>query len=309
MSRTNGRRTDKSSYSNPKSKARSRKEHSKKIENKQYQSSTKQINKKSENKENKKIKVKMTSTYGNVCKKLPEAKTIITTDNFNKLYIEIPVVIKWYHRLSKKSTQIIVNFFTTNPWALEMFRQKYSEYFIEKFKHTDENVKHMLKSLIKHNFNHKEFYIKDYFSFGISISDVFFCKKDLANGKKEWVFVMHFEDLYDSYAAYYKQQHCNIPYSININHLIYKDTDCRKESNVGNYGSVNSRFAIVKVNPCKYTSYPIPANLGVKHVLYINDKNKRKAMDKNYGYVEHQFNKVVIKEIPLISTPVSTKRK
>ena len=46
MSRTNGRRTDNSSYSNPKSKARSRKEHSKKIENKQYQTSTKQMNKK-----------------------------------------------------------------------------------------------------------------------------------------------------------------------------------------------------------------------------------------------------------------------
>ena len=103
MSRTNGRRTDKSSYSNPKSKVRNRKEHSKKIENKQYQSSTKQINKKSENKENKKIKAKTQSTYGNVCKKLPEAKTIIDTDYFNELYIEIPVVMKWYHRLSKKS--------------------------------------------------------------------------------------------------------------------------------------------------------------------------------------------------------------
>ena len=74
MSRTNGRRTDKSSYSNPKSKARSRKEHSKKIENKQYQSSTKQMNKKSVSNENKKFKVKMSSTYGKVCKKLPEAK-------------------------------------------------------------------------------------------------------------------------------------------------------------------------------------------------------------------------------------------
>lgn len=306
MSRTNRKRTDNSSYSNPKSKARSRKEHSKKIENKQYQSFAKQINKKSENK---KTKVKMTSAYGKVCKKLPEAKTIIATDYFEKLYIEIPVAMKWFHRLSKKSTQLIVNFFTTNPWALEMFRQKYSEHFIEKFKHTDENVKHMLKSLIKHNFNHKEFYIKDYFSFGISISDVFFCKKDSTNGKKEWVFVMHLADLYDSYAAYYKQQHSNIPYSIDINHLIYKYTDCRKESNIGNYGSINSRFAIINVSPCKYTPYPIPYNLGVKYILYINNKNKRKAMDKNYDYVKHQFNKVVIKSIPLISTPVSTKRK
>ena len=50
MSRTYRKRTDNLSYSNPKSKARSRKEHSKKIENKQYQTSVKQINKKSENK-------------------------------------------------------------------------------------------------------------------------------------------------------------------------------------------------------------------------------------------------------------------
>lgn len=309
MSRTNGRRTDKSSYSNPKSKARSRKEHSKKIDNKQYQSSTKQTNKKSVSNENKKYKVKMSSTYGKVCKKLPEAKTVIATDYFEKLYIEIPVAMKWYHRLSKKSTQLIVNFFETNPWALEIFRQKYNDHFVEKFKHTDENVKRMLKSLIKHNFNRKRFYAKDFLSVDITIRDVFFCKKDSANGKKEWVFVMNLADLYDSYAAYYKQQHGNIPYSIKINHLIYKNTDYRKESNVGNYGSINSRIAFVNANPCKYTPYPIPYNLGVKYVLYINNKNKRKAMDKNYDYVEHQFNKVVIKEIPLISTPVSTKRK
>ena len=306
MSRTNGRRTDKSSYSNPKSKARSRKEHSKKIENKQYQSSTKQLNKKFENK---KVKVKISSTYGKVCKKLPEAKTIIATDYFEKLYIEIPVVMKWYHRLSKKSTQLIINFFETNPWALEIFRQKYDNYFVEKFKNTDECIKHMLKSLIRHNFNRKRFYAKDFLSFDITIRDVFFCKKDSANGKREWVFVMNLEDLYDSYADYYKQKHGNIPYSIKINHLIYKDTDHRKESNVGNYGSINSRIAFVNANPCKYISYPIPANLGIRYVLYINDKNKRKAMDKNNDYVEHQFNKVVIKEIPLISTPVSKKRK
>ena len=62
MSRTNGRRTYKSSYSNPKSKARSRKEHSKKIDSKQYQAYSKQTNKKSVSNENKKYKVKMSST-------------------------------------------------------------------------------------------------------------------------------------------------------------------------------------------------------------------------------------------------------
>lgn len=309
MSRTNGRRTYKSSYSNPKSKARSRKEHSKKIDSKQYQAYSKQTNKKSVSNENKKYKVKMSSTYGKVCKKLPEAKTIIATDYFEKLYIEIPVAMKWYHRLSKKSIQLIVNFFETNPWALEIFRQKYNDHFVEKFKHTDENVKRMLKSLIKYNFNRKRFYAKDFLSVDITIRDVFFCKKDSANGKKEWVFVMNLADLYDSYAAYYKQQHGKIPYSIKINHLIYKDTDHRKESNVGNYGSVNSRIAFVNANPSYKYIHPIPANLGIRYVLYINNKNKRKAMDKNYDYVEHQFNKVVIKEILLISTPVSTKRK
>ena len=309
MSRTYRKRTDNSSYSNPKSKARSRKEHSKKIENKQYQTSTKQMNKKSENKENKKIKVKTPSIHGKVCRKLPEAKTIIATDYFEKLYIEIPVAMKWYHRLSKKSTQLIVNFFEVNPWALEIFRQKYNDHFVEKFKHTDEDIKYMLKSLIKHNFNRKRFYAKDFLSVDITIRDVFFCKKDSANGKREWVFVMNLADLYDSYAAYYKQQHGNIPYSVKINHLIYKDTDHRKELNVGNYGSINSRIAFVNANPCKYIPYPIPANLGIRYVLYINNKNKRKAMDKNCDYIKHQFNEVVIKEIPLISTPVSKKRK
>ena len=183
MSRTNGRRTDKSSYSNPKSKARSRKEHSKKIENKQYQSSTKQMNKKSASNENKKYKVKMSSMYGKVCKKLPEAKTIIDTDYFNELYIEIPVVMKWYHRLSKKSVQLIVNFFISNTWALEIFRQKYSEYFVEKYKYTDENIKYMLKRIIKHNFNHGKFF--KYNLSDLTKRDVFFYKTIFSNGKKK----------------------------------------------------------------------------------------------------------------------------
>ena len=306
MSRTNGRRTDKSSYSNPKSKVHNRKEHSKKIENKQYKSSTKQINKKSENKENKKIKAKTQSTCGNVCRKLPEAKTIIDTDYFNELYIEIPVVMKWYHRLSKKSVQLIVNFFTLNPWALEILRQKYSEYFVEKYKHTDENIKHMLKSLIKHNFNHGKFLNNGNF-IGLLMRDIFFYKKIFSNGKKGWTFVMNVEDLYDSYAAYYKQVNGKIPYSIKINHLIYRNTDDKKEKNIG-YGD-NIRFIFTVVINNNRISKPIPYNLGVKYVLYINNKNKRKAMDKNYDYIEHQFNKVVIKEIPLISTPVSKMRK
>ena len=303
MSRTNGRRTEKSSYSNPKSKVRNRKEHSKKIENKQYQSSTKQINKKSENK---KIKAKTQSTCGNVCRKLPEAKTIIDTDYFNELYIEIPVVMKWYHRLSKKSVQLIVNFFTLNPWALEILRQKYSEYFVEKYKHTDENIKHMLKSLIKHNFNHGKFFNNGNF-IGLLMRDIFFYKKIFSNGKKGWTFVMNVEDLYDSYAAYYKQVNGKIPYSIKINHLIYRNTDDKKEKNIG-YGD-NIRFIFTIGINNNIISNPIPSNLGVKYVLYINNKNKRKAMDKNYDYIKHQFNKVVIKEIPLISTPVSKKRK
>ena len=307
MSRTNGRRTDKSSYSNPKSKVRNRKEHSKKIENKQYQSSAKQMNKKSENKENKKIKAKTSSTHGKVCRKFPEAKTIIDTDYFNKLYIEIPVVMKWYHRLSKKSVQLIVNFFTLNPWALEILRQKYSEYFVEKYKHTDENIKHMLKSLIKHNFNHDKFFnignLKD-----SSMRDIFFYKKILYNGKKELTFAMNLADLYDSYAAYYKQENGKIPYSIKIDHLIFRNTDFKKEKNICCYGD-NIRFIFANVDNNNCIFKPIPYNLGVKYILYINNKNKRKAMDKNYGYVEHQFNKAVIKEIPLISTPVSKKRK
>ena len=306
MSRTNGRRTDKSSYSNPKSKVRNRKEHSKKIENKQYQSSTKQINKKSENKENKKVKAKTSSTHGKVCRKFPEAKTIIDTDYFNELYIEIPVVMKWYHRLSKKSVQLIVNFFTLNPWALEILRQKYSEYFVEKYKHTDENIKHMLKSLIKHNFNYGKFFNNGNF-IGLLMRDIFFYKKIFSNGKKGWTFVMNVEDLYDSYAAYYKQVNGKIPYSIKINHLIYRNTNDKKEKNIG-YGD-NIRFIFTVVINNNILSKPIPYNLGVKYVLYINNKNKRKAMDKNYDYIEHQFNKVVIKEIPLISTPVSKKRK
>ena len=303
MSRTNGRRTDKSSYSNPKSKARSRKEHSKKIENKQYQSSTKQINKKYENK---KIKAKTPSIHGKVCRKLPEAKTIIDTDYFNKLYIEIPVVMKWYHRLSKKSVQLIVNFFTLNPWALEILRQKYSEYFVEIYKHTDENIKHMLKSLIKHNFNHGKFFNNGKL-IGLLMRDIFFYKKIFSNGKKAWTFVMNVEDLYDSYAAYYKQANGKIPYSIIIEHLIYRNTDNKKEKNIG-YGN-NIRFIFTVVINNNRISKPIPSNLGVKYVLYINNKNKRKAMDKNYNYIEHQFNKVVIKEIPLISTPVSKNKK
>ena len=302
MSRTNGRRTDKSSYSNPKSKARSRKEHSKKIENKQYQTSAKQMNKKSENK---KVKVKTPTTHGKVCRKLPEAKTIIDTDYFNKLYIEIPVVMKWYHRLSKKSVQLIVNFFTLNPWALEILRQKYNEYFIEKYKHTDENIKHMLKRIIKHNLNHGKFF--KYNLTSLTKRDIFFHKKIFSNGKKAWTFVMNIEDLYDSYAAYYKQVNGKIPYSIKINHLIFKNTDFEKEKNIGYGDNIRFIFTVVINNNC--ISKPIPYNLGIKYVLYINNKNKRKAMDKNYGYIEHQFNKVVIKEIPLISTPVSTKRK
>ena len=305
MSRTNGRRTDKSSYSNPKSKARSRKEHSKKIENKQYQTSVKQMNKKSVKTENKKVKAKTPSTYGKVCRKLPEAKTIIDTDYFNKLYIEIPVVMKWYHRLSKKSVQLIVNFFTLNPWALEILRQKYNEYFIEKYKHTDENIKHMLKRIIKHNFNHGKFF--KYNLTSLTQRDVFFYKKIFSNGKKAWTFVMNVEDLYDSYAAYYKQVNSKIPYSIEINHLIFKNTDFEKEKNIGYGDNIRFIFTVVINNNC--ISNPIPDNLGVKYVLYINNKNKRKAMDKNYNYIEHQFNKVVIKEIPLISTPVSKKRK
>ena len=302
MSRTNGRRTDKSSYSNPKSKARSRKEHSKKIENKQYQSSSKQMNKKSENK---KVKVKTTSTHGKVCRKLPEAKTIITTDYFNELYIEIPVVMKWYHRLSKKSVQLIVNFFISNTWALEIFRQKYSEYFVEKYKYTDENIKHMLKRIIKHNFNHGKFF--KYNLSDLTKRDVFFYKTIFSNGKKGWAFVMNVEDLYDSYAAYYKQANGKIPYSIKINHLIFKNTDFYKEKNIGYGDNIRFIFTVVINNNC--ISTPISYNLGVKYVLYINNKNKRKAMDKNCNYIEHQFNKVVIKEIPLISTPVSKKRK
>ena len=105
MSRTNGRRTDKSSYSNPKSKVRNRKEHSKKIENKQYQSSTKQINKKSENKGNKKIKAKTQSTCGNVCRKLPEAKTIIDTDYFNKLYIDKKIYYLYISKNRNRDTK------------------------------------------------------------------------------------------------------------------------------------------------------------------------------------------------------------
>lgn len=307
MSRTNGKRTDKSSYSNPKSKARSRKEHSKKIENKQYKSSAKQINKKSENKENKKYKVKMSSIYGKVCKKLPEAKTIITTDYFNELYIEIPVVMKWYHRLSKNSKQLIVNFFTENQWALEILRQKYSEYFVEKYKHIDENIKHMLKKIIKHSFNHGKFINIDKFN-GLISRDIFFYKNKFSNKKTKWFFVMNVEDLYDAYAAYYKQVKGNIPYSIKINHLIYKNT--YKENDIGSYGNMNMRFIFTIVNNTDCISKPIPDNLGVKYILYINDKNKRKAMDKNYDYVKQQFNKVVIKEIPLISTTqVSKKRK
>lgn len=303
MGRTNGRRTDKSSYSNPKSKARSRKEHSKKIDNKQYQSSTKQMNKKSVSDENKKYKVKISSTYGKVCRKLPEANTVIATNDFEKLYIEIPVAMKWYHRLSKKSTQLIVNFFETNPWALEIFRQKYDYCFMEKDMQKD--IKIMLKKIIKHNFNHGKFFNKD-----PKARDVFFYKKILSNGKRKWAFVMNIADLYDSYAANCKQTTGKIPYSIKIHHLIYRNTDVRKEKNVGLEFNISSRFAFVEfINNWDYISKPIPANLGVRYVLYINNKNKRKAMDKNYDYVEHQFNKVVIKEIPLISTPVSTKRK
>lgn len=307
MSRTNGRRTDKSSYSNPKSKVRNRKEHSKKIENKQYQSSTKQMNKKSENKENKKIKVKTPSSiHGKVCRKLPEAKTIIATDYFNELYIEIPVVMKWYHRLSKKSVQLIVNFFISNTWALEILRQKYSEYFVEKYKHINENINHMLKKIIKHNFNHGKFFNNGKLT-GLLMRDIFFYKKIFSNGKKAWTFVMNVEDLYDSYASYYKQINGKIPYSIKINHLIFKNTVFTKEKNIGYVDNIRFIFTIADNNNC--VSKPIPDNLGVKYILYINNKNKRKAMDKNYNYIEHQFNKVVIKEIPLISTPVSKKRK
>ena len=307
MSRTNRKRTDNSSYSNPKSKARSRKEHSKKIENKQYRTSSNQINKKSENKNNKNIKEKTSSIHRKVCRKFPEVNTIIATDRFNKLYIEIPVVMKWYRRLSKKSIQLIVNFFILNPWALEIFRQKYSEYFVEKYKHTDENIKHMLNRIIKHNFNHGKFFnignLKD-----SSMRDIFFYKKILYNGKKELTFAMNLADLYDSYAAYHKQENGKIPYSIKIDHLIFRNTDFKKEKNIGCYGD-NIRFIFANVDNNNCIFKPIPYNLGVKYILYINNKNKRKAMDKNYGYVEHQFNKAVIKEIPLISTPISAKRK
>lgn len=298
MSRTNGRRTDKSSYSNPKSKARSRKEHSKKIANMQYQSSSKQMNKKSASDEHKKVKVKMSSIYGKVCKPImPEANTIITTNHFDDLYIEIPVVMKWYHRLSKKSSQLIVNFLKSNPWALLIFYQKYNEHF-------EEDFENMLKSIIKHNFNHGKFFSKD-----LSARDIFFHQKIFSNGKKEWVFMMNIADLYDSYATYCKRKNGNIPYFIRINHLIYKNTDNKKEKNVGNYDNIYTRFAFTIVNNNEHIIKPIPDNLGVNYILYINNKNKRKAMDKNHDYIEHQFNKVVIKEIPLISTPVSTKRK
>ena len=131
-------RSNSNSYSNPKNKARSRKEHAKKMENKKYQNdSGKQNVKKTENRKNEKYKVKMSSMYGKVCNE-PDVNTIITTNNFNELYIEIPVVMKFYHRLSKKSLKLIVNFFVTNRWALELFFQKFNDVAWKEFSYPAE---------------------------------------------------------------------------------------------------------------------------------------------------------------------------
>lgn len=303
-------RSNSNSYSNPKNKARSRKEHAKKMENKKYQNDSNRQNiKKTENRKEEKYKVKMSSIYGKQCE--PEVNTIITTDCFNELYIEIPVVMKWYHRLSKKSLKLIENFLMTNRWALELFFQKFNDVVWKELTYSsDKGIKILLKSIIKHNFNHGTFYRKDiFFNAGINTGDVFFYKRDAVNKKKEWAFVLNIANLYDAYAKYCKRAFGYIPYSLNINHLIYRNTDYKKEQNVGNYGSINSRFAIIKANDHEYIPYPIPNNLGVKYVLYINNKSTRKAMDKNENYVDHQFNKVGIKEIPLVSTPVSSKKK
>ena len=311
MSKTSGRNRN-GSYTNPKSKDRSRKEHAKKIENQKYQqSSNNKENKKStNNNEKKKIKVKMSSTYGKVCRKTPEAKTIISTDNFTNLHIEIPVTMKSFNRLSKQSKTLIYNFINANPWTWDLFIQKCLDHdklhkLIKKYKIdapislsfiNKHVVDYLCKELTKRNFNKGRYYstLTTY-----KLHDAFFYKVEhkLSN-TSQWFFSMNVSDLYDSYAAKCKQEHKCIPYQLTINHLIYKDVD----TNVEPESSYPNGSRIAFTSGMTGTKYPIQPMVGVKYVLFNNDKNKRKAMDKDSkSYVNQQFDKIVIKEIPTIN--------
>lgn len=341
MSRTNGRRTDKSSYSNPKSKARSRKEYSKKIDNKRYRSSDKQMSKKSENNENKKVKVKMSSTYGKVCRKFPEAKVFLTANTFKRLYIEIPIRLNWRRKLTTSSVYLISNFFITNPWAMKYLEQNYDldKYYSKlnksflkccKRKHTyivlmmfNLVVKALFNSFIKHNFNNKR-YLRCNYDWTLNESISFYKYKKPGSNKSLWFVNFSVNDLYDAYASFCKNDGGKIPYSLQINHLIYNCSYNDKKINVsfkkhdhykqmfGDEAKNYSQFAFISGNidvvnglliNINSERKVVPKNLGVRYKLYINDKNKRKAMDKSSdSYKDDQLHKIVIKEIPLITS-------
>lgn len=310
MSKTSGRNRN-GSYTNPRSKDRSRKEHDKKIENQKYQqSSNNKENKKSINNEKKKIKVKMSSTYGKVCRKTPEAKTIISTDDFINLHIEIPVTMKLFNRLSKQSKTLIYNFINANPWSWDLFIQKclnhdklhklFKKYKIDVpisigfiNKHITD---YLCKELTKRNFNKGRYY-SSLDTFGLH--DVFFYKVNHKLSKTtQWFFCINLSDFYDSYAAKCKQEHKGIPYQLTINHLIYNNID----KNVEPESSYPNGSRIAFSSGVTGTKYPIQPIHSVKYVLFNNDKNKRKAMEKKSdSYENNRFNKIVIKEIPTIN--------
>ena len=339
MSRTNGRRTDKSSYSNPKSKARSRKEYSKKIDNKRYRSSDKQPSRKSESNEPKKVKVKMSSTYGKVCRKYPEAKVFVHTNSFKHLYIEIPIRLNWRRRLTTSSAYLISNFFITNPWAMKYLEQKYNldmywsklnKSFLKCLKRKNSIagivmfhlvIKKIFNSFIKHNFNNKK-YLRSMYEWPSNKGIVFYKYKKPGSNKSLWFVNFSINDMYDTYASFCKNNGEKIPYSLQINHLIYNRYNMKTKEPFkkhdhykqifGNESKNDSQLAFVYGNVDIVTDSlsninseqkVIPKNLGVRYKLYINDKNKRKAMDKSsQTYKDNQMHKIVIKEIPLAAT-------
>lgn len=341
MGKNSGRNAG-GSYSNPNSRARSRKEYEKKHNvTTTYSSSNGSKKRNTSNKKpsNEKIKVQTATMYGahtdkdgNVVDNLtgkvygkaktprskvyntseesrkidyrkpkkPEAKIIISTNNFNDLYIELPIHMGHFHKIGKQSKKLIYNFFEMNSWCIPYLNDKITSFRGQ----LPKSMEKMLKIITKHNFDKKKYYF-DFSNLdvlNIANKDLFFYKTKHPTTKKvQWRLRINVAAFYDSYAEHCKRNGYSIPYSIHINHLIYEDVFADIEPDA-TY-PMNSRMAfVVSMNGAVQ---PIEPYHKVKYVLFNNDKNKRKAMDKklNKDYINNQFNKIVIKEIPM-----STKR-
>ena len=329
MGKSSGKRSG--SYTNPRSREQHYKKQNRKFEDMKYQESKKQkdetiITSKKVSSKKKPYKVVTNSMYGKVCKpskkdnikqlprsKKDSAKIFLATDEFKTLCIEIPVCMKLFHRLSKQSKQLIVNFINANNWVIPLLEQKvvvskYSLLTLEMAKFVSDGtariefttkspfIKELFKSLLRHNFSKCKYY-QDY-KHWYQPRDVFFYKreeKDFKGKKIHWYFCMNIADLYDCKAAEDKQTSHSIPYSLTINHLIYTGIKNEVESEYSY--PVNSRLAILST--IRYAKYPISSYHKVKYVMYINNKHKFDKIKKEEEYLPENFNKVVIKEIPI----------